>query len=181
VEDGVAAARPAALSRTILADGEIVLLDLKPSPWFVLMVSAPGIALGVLVLLVANLGLVADLYPRGRTLLQQVGLWIIIARLIWAVLQWAARRYILTDRRLIRQKGVLNVNVFECRLDRLQNTFILRTLVQRVLGIGTIFFATAGTGGIEATWLHIRNPGDVHREITKAASRFQKTSGTAAL
>ena len=34
------------------------------------------------------------------------------------------------------------------------------------------------SGGIEATWLHVRNPAEVHREITKAVSRYLKMSGT---
>ena len=177
VEDAVVA-RPAVLSRTILADGEIIILDLRPSPWFVLLVSAPAVVLGAIVLLAANLRLVTELYPNGRSLLQHAGLWIIILRLAWAVLQWSARHYILTDRRLVRQRGVLNVQVFECRLDRLQNTFILQTLVQRMLRIGTLFFATAGTGAVEATWMHVRNPGEVHREIIKAVSRYIKMTGT---
>lgn len=179
--EGAVAARPATLSRTILADGEIVILDLRPSPWFVPLVSAPVLALGVAVMLVANLRLVTELYPNGRGVLFQAGLWVMVLRLAWAVLEWSSRHYILTDRRILRQQGVLNVDVFECRLDRLQNTLIVRTLVQRVLGIGTLYFATAGTGAVEASWLHVKDPAAVHREITKAVSRYTKMNGSSSL
>jgi len=179
--EGAVAARPATLSRTILADGEIVILDLRPSPWFLLLASAPVLTLGAAVMLVANLWLVRELYPNGRGVLFQAGLWIMLLRLAWAVLEWSARHYILTDRRVIRQQGVLNVDVFECRLDRLQNTLIVRTLVQRVLGLGTLYFATAGTGAVEASWMHVKNPAAVHREITKAVSRYTKMNGSSSL
>jgi uncharacterized membrane protein YdbT with pleckstrin-like domain len=84
---------------------------------------------------------------------------------------------VLTDRRVIRQKGVLNVEVFECSLDRLQNTFILRTVMQRLLGIGTILFATAGTRHIEPMWQHVSRPVEIHRRVTEAAEKFRRRSG----
>ena len=90
------------------------------------------------------------------------------------MLEWLCRVYVLTDRRIIRQKGVLTVQLFECRLDKLQNTFIQQTLVQRVLGLGNIYFATAGTGLVEAMWKHVRRPGEVHKVIIETATRFQK-------
>jgi uncharacterized membrane protein YdbT with pleckstrin-like domain len=172
-----ATAQPACLSRTILADGEVVILSLKPSPWFVLLASAPAVAIGIIIVLASNIEWLESRFPTWQGYMRQAGLWIVVLRLLWATLQWACRYYVLTDRRVIRQRGVLNLQVFECRLDRLQNTFLQRTLVQRVLGIGTIFFATAGTGHVEAMWQHVRRPADVHRQITEAASRFHKIMG----
>jgi len=166
--------RSCALTRTMLADGEIVILELKPSAWFVPLVSAPMAAVGVLLLLVGETAMVDQSLPGLHPWLHYAGIWVIVLRVIWAVLQWSCRLYVLTDRRVIRQGGVLTVQVFECRLDRLQNTFIQRTLVQRFLGIGNIYFATAGTASIEAVWQHVRRPGDVHRQIIEAANRFQR-------
>ena len=173
VQQGLAA-RACMLSRELLADGEIILLELKPSPWFIPLVSAPVIGFGLLVLMAGNLpAVVRHLSSWGPTL-RHAGLWIIALRVGWAMLQWLCRVYVLTDRRIIRRKGVLTIQLFECGLDRVQNTFIQRTLVQRILSIGNIYFATAGTGQVEAMWQHIRNPNEVHREITNAISRFQK-------
>lgn len=171
------ATRLCSLSRSLLADGEVVILELKPSLWFIPLLSAPIVGVGLIVLLLANSTFVGERLVSWQPALRQVGLWIIILRVVWAMLQWMCRVYVLTDRRVIRQRGVLNLQVFECPLDRLQNTFLQCTLVQRVLGLGTIFFATAGTGAVEAMWQHIRRPADVHREITKAVSRFRKLNG----
>ena len=178
----VAAARPvgraAALGRAILADGEIVILDLKPSLWFVPLVSAPVVAAGMILMLAQPLTIVLRFVGWNNLLGLQynLGLWIIVLRLTWALLQWWARSYILTDRRIIRQEGVLNVSLFECSLDRLQNTYISRTVVQRILGLGTILFATA-SGPIEAMWLHVARPATVHKAITEAAERFRRRNG----
>lgn len=167
-----------AFSRSLLSDGEIVLLELKPSLWFILLVSGPAIVLGVALLLVSNTNVAENLLTdTWRDGLRHVGLWVIGLRLGWAVLQWMGRCYVLTDRRVLRQRGVLNIQVFECALDRLQNTFIQRTLVQRILGIGNILFATAGTGAVEAMWQHVRDPGDVHRQVTRAITRYRHGNG----
>ena len=175
------APQTSALATDLLADGEIVHLRLKPSLWFVLLVSAPVITLGVILILAGNLQIVAEAPMSMRGILTNAGAWLIGLRLVWALLQWFGRIYILTDRRVIRQRGVLNIQVFECSLDRLQNTFIRTTLVQRILGIGTIFFATAGTGQIEAMWQHITRPAKVHRQIIEAITRFNRRNGSAPL
>jgi uncharacterized membrane protein YdbT with pleckstrin-like domain len=177
-EPAAAAARPVTLGRAILADGEIIVLDLKPSLWFVPMVSAPVVAAGIILMLAQPLTILAHILPVKNLLQWQdnAGLWIIVLRLCWAMLQWWSRSYILTDRRIIRQEGVLNVTVFECGLDRLQNSYISQTVVQRILGIGTILFATA-SGPIEALWVHVSRPGAVHKTITETAERFQRRNG----
>ena len=53
------APQTSALATSLLADGEIVHLRLKPSLWFVLLISAPVITFGVILILVGNLPLVA--------------------------------------------------------------------------------------------------------------------------
>jgi len=166
-----------ALATSLLADGEIVHLRLKPSLWFVLLTSAPVITFGVILILVSNLPIMAGAAAN----LVKAGSLVIGLRLVWALLQWFGRIYILTDRRVIRQRGVLNIQVFECRLDRLQNTFIHRTLVQRILGIGTIFFATAGSGQVEAMWQHVAHPAGVHKQIIEAIARHSRRNGNVAL
>jgi len=172
--EGGLCARITTFSRSLLADGEVIILELKPSPWFIPLVSGPVVVLGIIVLLAADLPLVSRAVPSWQTVLRYAGAWIMGLRLFWAILQWVGRVYVLTDRRVICQRGVLNIQVFECRLDRVQNTFIQRTVLQRILGIGTVFFATAGTGAVEAMWQHIRRPAEVHREIDAAIERFRQ-------
>ena len=37
-----------------------------------------------------------------------------------------------------------------------------------VLGLGNIAFTTAGTGGIEAIWRHLKAPLSVHNQLIRA-------------
>ena len=95
-----------------------------------------------------------------------------------AVLVWLSRIYVLTDRRIIRQRGILHVNVFECALDRVQNTYLDFTWEQRLLGLGTIAFLTAGTAQVEAAWAYVADPLRRHREIVEAV-RQAREAGSA--
>ena len=105
-----------------------------------------------------------------RPWIGRIAVVIVIVRLFIAVLQWACRHYILTDRRVIRIRGVLTVDIFQSTLGRLQNTFVTMTLVQRILGLGDVAFATAGTGLVEAVWSYCRNPLAVHQRVMSQAN-----------
>jgi len=41
---------------------------------------------------------------------------LVAARLMWAIQQWTARLYVLTDMRILRIAGVFNVSIFDCPL-----------------------------------------------------------------
>ena len=79
----------------------------------------------------------------------------------------------LTDRRIVRVKGVLRVNVFETQLQQIQHTNTTFSLRERLLGLGTIHFATAGTGGIEASWEMVSHPLEVHRIVVQTLDRYR--------
>jgi len=81
---------------------------------------------------------------------------------------------VLTDQRVIRVRGVLNVLVFECPLSRIQQTNMILPLIQRLCGLGTIAFATAGTSMHDAFWLMINNPLDVHQKIVETMRRYRR-------
>lgn len=167
---------PAALAvpAGLVADGEQIILAIKPGGFFVLLVSLPVIVLAAIGVTVALLlGDVVGVVVAPRTLIGVCGSAVAV-RLGVAVLQWLARLYVLTDRRVIRVKGVLHVQVFECPLARVQNTFLSLSLAERLLGMGTIFFATAGTGVAEAAWLMINRPAEVHEIVVEHVRRAHR-------
>jgi uncharacterized membrane protein YdbT with pleckstrin-like domain len=53
-------------------------------------------------------------------------------------------KYTITTRRLRVQRGVLTRQIQETRIDRLQDHSIRQTLIERMLGVGTIDFDTSG-------------------------------------
>lgn len=156
----------------LVSDDEQIILALKPSGWFVLLVSVPGwIVIAAAAIVADLLRYKAHFVSRDHivTLAVAAGL----VRLAIAVAQWLARVYLLTDRRVLRVMGVLHVRVFEAPLARVQNTFLSMTLIERLLGLGTILFATAGTGAAEAGWWLIARPREVHAIVVETIRRAQ--------
>ncbi len=169
-----------AIPAHLLDGGEIVLLKIKPSLWFILFASF-RMLLGTGLIIVVSEPLSRLLWPVGlsQTILVKMAVTLACVRVGVATLQWVSRLYVLTNRRIMRIRGVFNVDLFECQLTRLQNTFARFAIYERIFGLGTIGFATAGTGGIEAAWENINHPLEVHERI-RAAIRKAHGNGTGA-
>ncbi|MEX2387106.1 MAG: PH domain-containing protein, partial [Phycisphaeraceae bacterium] len=173
-QDAAAIRAAAMLPIELLQPGEIIILLLKPSPWFIVL--APLKTLVVLVLLVIAAGAVNTQFnlgvdPRDLVL---VGVGLVGARLFWQFLEWLSRVYVLTDQRVIRVRGVLRVYVFEARLREIQHTELLFSLRERFFGLGTLGFATAGTAAAEAYWQMIAQPLDVHQKVVETLRRYRR-------
>lgn len=156
------------LPADLIQDGsEIVILLLKPSPWYIVLA-----CLGHLAFII---GLTALLYSLNLINEQSAfifGAALLLARLTWQYLDWLGQVYVLTDRRVIRRMGVLRTWVFEAPLKNVQHTYIFQSIRERALGLGTIAFATAGTSAPEAYWLMVNQPNAVHRRVVSAISRY---------
>lgn len=162
-------ARPSAQDAW-LPPGERVLLRVKPSPLAIVLRS-----LGLLSVLLALALLVmwaraslADLAPIGAVALG--GLTAAALVLIWNVLDWLNRSYALTERRLLAVSGVLSRRVYDTPLDRVQSVGVYRSLAERLLGLGTIGVASAGTGSYEQVWVMLARPASVLGSIRSAVS-----------
>ncbi len=157
-----------------LLDGdEIVILAIKPSLWFGVVVSFRWVIACILAVLAA--GWLSRLLPAVNTPLILKGAVVLAAcRIGVAVLQWVSRLYVLTNRRIMRLTGVLNVDLFECPLTKIQNTYLTLSWYERLTRLGTISFATAGTGGIEASWINVNTPLELHERVRSAIHRAQR-------
>ena len=165
----------AMLPAELLQPGEVIILLIKPSPLYIVLVPLRFIAI---VLLCAMLA--AQLQKRGINIgidrhdLIIATLGIIGLRLFWQMLDWLGQVYVLTDQRIIRIMGVLNVQVFECPLQKVQQTDLILPLIQRLFWLGSIGFATAGTAGHEAFWLMVNKPLEVHAKIVETLRRYRR-------
>lgn len=161
----------------MILDGETVLLVARPSLWMVPLWSLE--AFGIIAGLVFAFAWASDFTwaPWTETQAFGMGLVTISLRLLWQFFDWANRLYVLTDRRVIRRRGILQVDVFEARLDRIQQTSVLQLVRERTVGLGSIAFATAGTGTLDALWEAVADPFAIHVEVTRAIDRYGRGAG----
>ena len=71
---------------------------------------------------------------------------------IWPIIVWLASTDTLTTRRLISRRGVFSREGKDIPMDRVQSVSYRRTLLERMLGCGTLVVQTAGeTSDVELT------------------------------
>src|SRR5262249_2944454 len=97
----------ALLSGPVLRGGGVVLLVLNPSLWFILFQSIRFVAAVILVLLSARVFGDRRQIVHGLAYFE-TGAFLIGGRLMFAVVQWMRRLYVLTDQRVIRLAGVFS-------------------------------------------------------------------------
>ncbi len=76
----------------------------------------------------------------------------------YQVLSWLSRTYVLTERRLIVVSGLLERDAGEVLLTSVQHEVVYQNWWERLLGLGTVGVATAGTDGITMRWLSVAHP-----------------------
>jgi hypothetical protein len=159
------------LASHVLRDGELVLLVLRPSFWFVLLSSLRFVAgAGVLICVVrwhslAEHGMVRSLIELGVTAIS--------ARLMWATLQWMSRLY-LTDQRILSVSGVFNVNVFDCSLRKVARTRLIRNPSDKLTGVGSIEIIPQDEEHPFGDWQTIAQPISVHEKILATINRAKQ-------
>lgn len=171
----------ALLPADLLQGGEVIIMLLKPSLLYNLLacmeIVLTLVVLSAILLVIEpwlNARMTLPIPPRqlAALLLALAGL-----RVAWQFLQWIGEVYVLTDQRVIRVRNFFRPEVFQAPLARLQHTELIFSIRERVFGLGSIAFSTAGTGLAEAYWLMIRRPLAVHRKIVQAINRAQGNSG----
>jgi hypothetical protein len=156
----------------MLDKNEIVEFSIKPSLWFIAIVSARFVLLvGVLAAIVAVVT-----RDRGTQLAAYVASLAVLAavsRIVVASLQWASRVYILTNRRVMRFSGVLTVSIAECPLKQIKHTNLQLDAVQRTLRLGSICMTPAVEQAAMIIWEHVAKVGQVYERLIRAIRRAQ--------
>jgi dephospho-CoA kinase len=153
------ATTPARSDTPFLPPGERVILDLKPSMIFIGLGPAGWVFFVAFVAAAAAWALTLPGAPQVSSIrIITIAFVVIFARMAWEGLDWSARRYILSERRLISTRGIIRRVRVEIPLTRVQHLVVFRSLRERLVGAGTIGIATAGTGGIEMGWVRISDP-----------------------
>ncbi len=162
-----------------LHEDEIVQLSLKPSLWFLLLTSWRTL------LVTAAAAPCAAALSHGFTESLATTLFVVImgiplVRVSVAALQWASRAYLLTNRRIVRFRGVLTIELRECLLARVGEVRLKRTPVQRLLRIGTLIVASRNASAPPVAWEHVSRPVEL-RDLIERAARGSSLGGRAAI
>jgi hypothetical protein len=154
------------LTRHLLRDGELILLVVKPSIWFILLSSLRFIAITLI------LAIAAKLSTRGYThLYAEATVLCIAGRLFWATLNWIGQLYILTDQRVLRVSGMLNLEIYDCPLRKIARTRILRTFREKLLRLGTIEIIPQEEERPCGLWQMIAKPAEINQKLNDTIRR----------
>ncbi len=109
-------------------------------------------------------------------------IWVVIAVALVFVrvsLKTAARcartTYTITDRRLTVRTGLLSRDVHETRLEHILNVNSRQTLLERLLGIGTLDFDTAAGAEYDFSLSGITDPREIARAITRVLQQRRQS------
>lgn len=162
-----------ALPTGLIADDELIILLLRPSLLYVGLSSLASLTIiAVVTLTLALLAIRLAWIPWSEPAAFAFGVAVAAGRLLWQCLEWWGLIYVLTDRRVMRRSGVLRVSVFEARLRNIQHTSIFQPVRERLFGLGSIGFATAGSDVFDAFWEMVRQPFAVHKVVTETIQRY---------
>lgn len=151
------------LTRHLLRDGEVILLLLKPSVWFILLSSLRAIA-GILIFAIAaRLWMYANNHFCADAIV-----FCTAGRLLLATASWIGRLYVLTDQRVMRISGVLNVDICDCPLRKVARTRVLRTTREKLLRLGSIEVIPQEENRPCAVWQMIAKPVEINDRVNAA-------------
>jgi uncharacterized membrane protein YdbT with pleckstrin-like domain len=135
-----------AFSPKLLGSDEHVAIHTRTHPKRLIL---PAVALVVLcVALGVGVALIPDAArPIGQLAVALSALLLAIWLVVLPFLRWWTTTYTVTNRRLITRWGILNKTGKDIPLMRINDVLYERSLVDRMLGCGTLFIQTAAEGG----------------------------------
>jgi uncharacterized membrane protein YdbT with pleckstrin-like domain len=104
----------------------------------------------------------------GQLLWGTTGAVVIIAiALIVGWLRRLATRYTITDRRIVINRGILSRHEQRAHIDRVQNVQLTQSMFDRLFGVGTLDFDTAGTDDSDFRFIGIADPEELRDRIDR--------------
>ena len=157
----------------LLTGGELVILAIKPSGWFVLITSLPILISAAAVSIIAY---IVGIYQRNSPtetvlcLCAAVG----FIRIIIACWQWIGRTYVLTNRRMITVRGVVRIRISAVKLANISRAILTEHIAERITGTGSIYCLTDTKGTPALLWNTISRPVEVHEIIQSAIEHAKR-------
>ena len=160
----------------LLNGSEVIILAIKPSLCYVVFVCAWWLVVLLPLVILSCLAVQMDWLALQARLLLAISLAGMVTRLAFALLQWQSRVYILTNLRVLRIRGVIRVEMFQCSLLQLKDVLLGVGALERLLGLGTIGLVKDSSGKAAACWQNIRRAQQVRRQILQAIDSLKGRS-----
>lgn len=146
--------------RIDLSDGEEVILVTRPH-WLYLLLDRPGVSLFLIAVCIGVWFITTDWLTR------LCGVVLLVGWLLWQLAERQSRTYVLTSRRVVSVAGLLRQRVVDAPIRNVRQVTMYKSIPERVLGLGSLGFATAGTGGQDVVWRLVERPGECFSEARK--------------
>lgn len=98
---------------------------------------------------------------------------VVIVGVLIGLVRRIATRYTITNQRLTIHVGILRRDMHETRLERVQNVNLQQSFFDRVFGVGTVTFDTAGEAGYDFSFRGVADPSKIVRTVDQAIHEFQ--------
>lgn len=145
-----------------LTEGETIIFQGHPSWRAILGFYLKGVAIAIV------LGIIAKLVSSTASVFVVVLVVLALTLLIGFLKRWATT-YTITTRRLNIKRGIVQREVQETRLERVQNVQYNQSVYQRLMQIGDVDFDTAASGGdYDFVFYGVADPGEVVRQVDRA-------------
>lgn len=136
------------IPKKLLGDDEQVVMAMRPHwkemvwPVLLLLLASP------LATFLATIIPEGDVQPWLRLAVVVVAAFIVVRWVVWPFLRWLTTSYVVTDRRLITRVGVIARHGRDMPLSKVNDvTFEHSSVLERVLGCGTLVVESAGERG----------------------------------
>jgi uncharacterized membrane protein YdbT with pleckstrin-like domain len=161
----------------LLADDEDIVLDLHPH-WKRLVAPA-----ALVPLVVGTTSYLMFVLPAGAW--REPARWAIIAVAaivllrwsVWPWLRWETTRYVLTTRRVVIRRGVFTRSGRDIPLTRVNDVSFHHSLLERMLGCGTLTIESAGEHG-QVTLPEVPSVEQVQRAVYRCAEAESRRLGS---
>ena len=120
----------------------------------------------VILVLVIILWFVSE--KNNLVLLGLIVLLLPLLSMVWDILTWRNRKYVITNRRVIQVSGVINKNITDSSLDKVNDVKMDQSFFGRLLGYGDVTILTASELGAN-TFKRIGNP--IHFKTSMLAAK----------
>lgn len=157
----------------MIEPGEVIVAVWRPSLAWIALRSVRAVALIACATLLAAAAAGWSGQAWSQPILQ-VGAVLALARAAAALAEWASRIYVLTDRRVLRRRGVLAPTVYSGNLNAIRRIELLQAGIDRALGTGTITFSSRAEGAYDAAWVMVPRAADVLATVEETRRRYRR-------